>query len=291
MGVNDQGLLSPGDGLSSGFGGILGSWPPPDPDQAVGALGLFAPRPAPGAQGGAPGALGLFGPLPDPGYGGILGGLDPQTGPGTWSQRGSWALNGAGQGSPLARPQPDSSAPLVDSAAKATNGPPIVQASTAAGPASSMRLSPAGAAFIKSWEQGPRGGPATAPYSSPEGGADTIGWGHKLQPSENFANGIAPAQADQLFDADSNQHQAIVQKHVKAPLTQSQYDALVSLTYNSPKALTRSHLLDLLNSGDYAGAAAQFGRWNHANRQIVPGLTMRRSGEKNIFSSGAYENH
>jgi len=161
-------------------------------------------------------------------------------------------------------------------------------------PASAMSLSPAGAAFIKSYEQGPKGGVATRQYPSPEGGSDTIGWGHKIQPGENFSGGITAAAGDRLFDADSIKHQRIVQSQVKVPLTPNQYDALTDLAYNLPAAFSsekHSTLLRLLNQGNYAGAAAEFARWNHIGKAVSSGLTKRRAGETNIFLNGTYVNH
>ena len=160
--------------------------------------------------------------------------------------------------------------------------------------ASAMSLSPAGAAFIKSYEQGPKGGVATRQYPSPEGGSDTIGWGHKIQPGENFSGGITAAAGDRLFDADSIKHQRIVQSQVKVPLTPNQYDALTDLAYNLPAAFSsekHSTLLRLLNQGNYTGAAAEFARWNHIGKAVSPGLTKRRAGETNIFLNGTYVNH
>jgi len=160
-----------------------------------------------------------------------------------------------------------------------------------ASPPTSLSLSPVGAAFIKSWEQGPDGGPALTQYESPEGGADTIGWGHKLKKGEDFSAGITEEQAIAMFDKDSATHQNIVKTHVKVPLTQNQFDALVSLTYNAPKALISSHLLTKLNKGDYNGAASQFLRWNHIGKAVSSGLTIRRQCEKDMFTKAVYINH
>lgn len=40
------------------------------------------------------------------------------------------------------------------------------------------------------------------PYKSLEGGADTIGYGHKLKPGENFSHGISEMDADKLLKHD-----------------------------------------------------------------------------------------
>lgn len=75
-----------------------------------------------------------------------------------------------------------------------------------------------------------------------------------------------------------------VSSSVKVPLTQNQFDALVSLTYNiGPGAFKHSTLLKLLNQGDYAGASQQFDVWIKAGGQTVQGLVNRRAVEKAYF--------
>ena len=62
-------------------------------------------------------------------------------------------------------------------------------------------LSPHGREFIKSYEQGPEGGPALIPYDSHDKSM-TIGWGHKIVKGEDFSKGITLAQAEELFNKD-----------------------------------------------------------------------------------------
>lgn len=67
-------------------------------------------------------------------------------------------------------------------------------------------------------------------------------------------------------------------------LTQNQFDALVSLSFNvGCHAFTNSTLRRLVCDGDFAGAANQFERWNHAGDRVLPGLTARRSAERELF--------
>jgi lysozyme len=85
----------------------------------------------------------------------------------------------------------------------------------------------------------------------------------------------------------------IVNAAVKVALTQSQFDALVLLVYNIGPGdpyvfppidgLLTSTLLRKLNAGDYAGAAAEFPRWNKSNGKIQPGLVTRRRLEQTWF--------
>ncbi len=69
-----------------------------------------------------------------------------------------------------------------------------------------------------------------------------------------------------------------------APTTQGQFDAMVSLAYNiGAQAFHDSTLLRLHKEGDYAGAAAQFGRWNKQAGVVLNGLTKRRAAEARIY--------
>jgi lysozyme len=63
-----------------------------------------------------------------------------------------------------------------------------------------------------------------------------------------------------------------VNKLVHFSLTQQQFDALVDLTFNAGAgSFDHSTLLKLVNAGDYAGAAAQFGDWIYAGGKKLPG--------------------
>ena len=75
-----------------------------------------------------------------------------------------------------------------------------------------------------------------------------------------------------------------VRHNVKVQLTQAQFDALVSFTYNvGAAAFRKSTLLKVLNQGDYKGAAAQIRRWVYAGGYKVRGLVKRREEEARPF--------
>jgi lysozyme len=77
-----------------------------------------------------------------------------------------------------------------------------------------------------------------------------------------------------------------VNKCVKVPLNQYQFDALVSWTYNLGESnLKNSTLLKVLNDGDYEGVPFQIKRWNKANGKVLSGLTRRRKAEAELFRS------
>lgn len=75
-----------------------------------------------------------------------------------------------------------------------------------------------------------------------------------------------------------------INKVVKVPLSQNQFDALVSFAYNvGNKNFNWSTLLKKLNLSDYEGCSLEFGRWNQANGKILNGLVLRRQKEKELF--------
>lgn len=98
---------------------------------------------------------------------------------------------------------------------------------------------------------------------------------------------ITPAQADQILKAALLEYEAAVSRYVQVPLSQKQFDALVDFAYNAgAQSLRTSTLLRLLNAGDYAAAAEQFGRWVNGGGKRLPGLVRRREAEKQLFLAG-----
>jgi lysozyme len=78
---------------------------------------------------------------------------------------------------------------------------------------------------------------------------------------------------------------------VDAELNQSQFDALVSWTYNlGPTNLKSSTLLKRLNSGDMEDVPHQIRRWNKAGGEVLDGLVRRREAEALLFKGEAWEN-
>ncbi len=99
---------------------------------------------------------------------------------------------------------------------------------------------------------------------------------------------ITQAEADTALEAKLEQIQQEILAAVKVDLNTNQLAALTSLVYNTgSRVITRSTLINKLNSGDYVGAANEFLRWNKANMggRLVPlaGLTKRRLAEKQLF--------
>ena len=114
-------------------------------------------------------------------------------------------------------------------------------------------------------------------------GVWTIGYGHTgadVHPGLT----ITQQQASALLLKDVASAVATVNRLVKVALTQNQFDALVDFVFNAGAGnFASSTLLRVLNTGDYAAAAAQFPRWVHAGNQILPGLVARRNAEQALF--------
>lgn len=110
----------------------------------------------------------------------------------------------------------------------------------------------------------------------------TIGYGH----TENVCSGdvITEDEAFFLLHQDIAESEYWVNQYVLVPLTQNQFDALVSFVFNLGVGNFRtSTLLKKLNSSDYNGAAQELLGWNLVGSKVSPGLTRRREAEKTLF--------
>ena len=75
-----------------------------------------------------------------------------------------------------------------------------------------------------------------------------------------------------------------INKVVKVPLNQNQFDALVSFAYNIGNGnFNCSTLLRWLNQGNYKEASMQLLRWDKSKGVVLNGLTKRRKAEKALF--------
>lgn len=114
------------------------------------------------------------------------------------------------------------------------------------------------------------------------GGVPTIGYGHIK--GVKMGDTCTLAQAETWLREETAGAVAAVNAALKVPVSQNQFDAMVSLTYNiGNQAFRDSTLLRMLNAGDVAGATGQFKRWNKDNGQAVKGLTNRRLAEELLF--------
>jgi GH24 family phage-related lysozyme (muramidase)/LysM repeat protein len=81
---------------------------------------------------------------------------------------------------------------------------------------------------------------------------------------------------------------ATVRDAVKVPVTQNQFDALVSFAYNigaGQSGFKGSTALSRLNKGDTAGAAEAMTWWNKSEGKVSQGLINRRADEVELFNT------
>lgn len=152
-------------------------------------------------------------------------------------------------------------------------------------PSTTWKLSDVGVGLIKSFE----GFRANAYLDSVN--VWTIGYG-----TIKYPNGIrvkkgdvcTEPQAASYLKNDCANFVSAINKLVKVPLKQNQFDALVCLVYNiGETAFADSSLLKKLNEKNYDAAADQFLVWNKGRvsgkLQVIPGLSNRRAKEKEHF--------
>lgn len=187
------------------------------------------------------------------------------------------------------KPKPDLAKAPLDKPGQISNElPPITHPV--------RRTSKAGIDLIHMFEGYARKLPDGSAQAYPDPGTGgkpwTIGWG-----STTDENGkpIKPGdvwtreRADSRFAKHLQQFEAGVLAGLKgAPVTQQQFDALVSFSYNlGVSAFQGSTLLRRHRAGNYAAAADEFLRWNRAAGKVMAGLTRRRQAERRLYLSGS----
>ncbi len=148
--------------------------------------------------------------------------------------------------------------------------------------ASLLAISGAGLSVISTYE-----GKENKAYKDPVG-IVTICYGHTK--TAKLGQVKSDAECKQLLHEDVTSHGLAVSKAVKVPISQQQYDAMTSFTYNVGAGnFRKSTLLKKLNQGDYCGAAKEFPKWNKAKGKVLKGLTTRRAAEQKLFLEGTKE--
>lgn len=114
-------------------------------------------------------------------------------------------------------------------------------------------------------------------------GIPTIGVGH-TGPGVYIGLAWTDQQIEDAFTADVKWAEDAVNKHVKVPLEQHQFDALVSWVFNiGETGFRRSTALRVLNEEKYYWVPAGMEMWNKPP-EIIP----RRRAEAEQFRSGKY---
>ena len=97
---------------------------------------------------------------------------------------------------------------------------------------------------------------------------------------------ITEERATELMLFELDKISKFISKVVKVPLTDNQFAALSSFTYNLGVGnLQSSTLLRLLNLGRYTEVPYQFTLWNKAGGKILKGLVRRRAAEVALWGS------
>lgn len=133
-------------------------------------------------------------------------------------------------------------------------------------------------------------------YPDPKTGGDpwTIGYG-ATGPGIGPGTVWTPQQAEERIQKDIAYRENLIHSFVTVPLTQGQFDALLSIIFNVGEgSRTRdgiirlksgrpSTLLAKLNAGDYKGARAEFLKWVSPGSNVERGLRIRREQEVTEF--------
>ncbi|WP_424363613.1 lysozyme [Methylocystis parvus] len=113
-------------------------------------------------------------------------------------------------------------------------------------------------------------------------GVLTIGVGHTSAAGPPFVTPgmvIGKAEVDAILTRDLRKFESAVVNAVTVPMTQGQFDALVSLCFNiGTGGFRNSTVVRRLNAGNYRGAGDAFLMWNKP-----PEITGRRKGERAQF--------
>src|SRR5687768_3686374 len=151
-----------------------------------------------------------------------------------------------------------------------------------------QRISPTGLAIVKAFESCMEEIPKRPGHFKPyldTGGVLTIGWGHTNhhEPKINASTVWSQAECDAALARDIAIFDAHVAKHAKVSLTQYEFDALVSWSYNTGGPETAT-LWRKLNAGDKASVPRELAKWNKDNGKTLNGLVRRRKSEGELFA-------
>ena len=139
-----------------------------------------------------------------------------------------------------------------------------------------METSDVGVELIKKFE-----GKRQVAYQD-SAGVWTIGYGHTKGVYEGQL--CIEKTCDRYLAEDIQEVEEYIEKLVKVPLTQNQFDALVAWTFNlGPTNLNESTMLRKLNEGDYDAVPYEMKRWNKAGGEVLEGLVRRRAAEAQLF--------
>jgi len=137
-----------------------------------------------------------------------------------------------------------------------------------------MKIGKAGLDLIKEFE-----GLRLKAYIPVKGDVPTIGWGHTK--GVKMGDKITKAQAERFLEKDIAPTVSAVNRVIKVPVTQNEFDACVSLAFNvGITAFSRSTLVRKINQ-----TPLEFLRWNKFKGKPLAGLTRRRKAEMKLYNT------
>jgi RHS repeat-associated protein len=147
-----------------------------------------------------------------------------------------------------------------------------------------MSLSSKGLDFIKGYEK------LSLKEYKDQAGYETIGYGHKVLPSEDFSKGVTKDQALTLLKQDVQTAVGQVNSALKVSVKQNQFDALVSLAFNAggKSVLPSNQMMRAVNAGSVTESNFTAYRYIHVDGRAVvsQGLLNRREAEYQMYSGG-----
>lgn len=112
----------------------------------------------------------------------------------------------------------------------------------------------------------------------------TIGYGHVIKNPKDYPYGLTRDEALELLAQDVVRAEKAVLRLIRVPLTDGQFDALVSFTFNlGAGALQRSTLRRKVNREEHTDVPAEFRKWVWAGGKKLKGLIRRRHSESTIY--------
>ncbi len=117
----------------------------------------------------------------------------------------------------------------------------------------------------------------------------TIGYGHTHAVRSGMSATLE--ECEDFLKEDLKRTGAHIRQSVSVPLTQPQFDALVSFVFSVGVVnFRKSSLLTKLNKGDYNAIPAEIMKWNRAKVEgeisALSGLTRRRTAEASLWTVG-----
>jgi lysozyme len=144
----------------------------------------------------------------------------------------------------------------------------------------SMKASQQIQGYMKLKESGD-GKPRLRTYLDPAG-HPTVGWGHKLVAP--YKPDYTLAEVEVFWEKDLEIAEHAINAYVKIPLSQWQFDALVSFVFNDGINALRKTILGLLNAGNIYAAVEVLLKYVHNDHgEVLAGLVVRRIEEAAIF--------